>query len=282
MASKRSRSATTVGMAPRDRCQAANFASSSRDDRLGLLDFRRAPREVLLDDRLQVVDVVEEHLLDVADAGFDVARHRDVDDEERVAAVPARRRFDLRARDDRPLRSGRGDDDVGVAERLRQLFPGNRATADCRGQRLGVGRGAARDRDLADALRAQVLRRQRADLAGADDQDAPALEPAEDLSRQLHRREADRHRALAERRLAADALADVERPVKQLAQHRAGAAPFRRGLERVLDLPEDLRLADDQRVEAGGDAEQMLRRVGVGEREQMRREASRRAARDTR
>ena len=132
---------------------------------------------------------------------------------------------------------------------------------------------AAGDDDLADALRAQVLRGQRADLAGADDQHAPALESPEDLPRQRHRREADRHRAFAERRLGADALADAERPVKQLAQHRPGAAPAGGGLERVLHLSEDLRLADDQRVEAGGDAEQMLRRRLVAEREQVRREA---------
>ena len=67
----------------------------------------------------------------------------------------------------------------------------------------------------------------------------------------------------AERRLGAHALADAERPVKQLAQQRPGAVPLGRGLERVLHLAEDLRLADDQRVEAGRDAEQVPRRLGV-------------------
>ena len=102
-----------------------------------------------------------------------------------------------------------------------------------------------------------MLRGQRADLAGADDEHAPALEAAEDLSRERDRGEADRHRAFAERRFGAHALADAERPVKQLAQQRAGAVAFRGGLERVLHLAENLRLADDERIESGGDAEQM-------------------------
>ena len=44
----------------------------------------------------------------------------------------------------------------------------------------------------------------------------------------------------------------------------------RRGRKRVLDLAEDLRLADNERVEAGGDAEQMARRVVVDMRVEMR------------
>ena len=48
-----------------------------------------------------------------------------------------------------------------------------------------------------------------------------------------------------------------------LRQQRAGAAPLRRRLEGVLHLPEDLRLADDQRVESGRDPEQVPRRLVV-------------------
>ena len=84
-----------------------------------------------------------------------------------------------------------------------------------------------------------------------------AVEAAEDLPRERHRRKADRHGALAERGFGAHALADAEGPVKQLAQQRAGAVSLGRRLERVLHLAEDLRLADDERVESGGDAEQM-------------------------
>ena len=64
--------------------------------------------------------------------------------------------------------------------------------------------------------------------------------------------------------------------MKQLAQHRAGAVVFRGGLKGVLDLPEDLRLADDDRIETGGHAEQVPDGSLVVVREQMRREGRRR------
>jgi hypothetical protein len=82
---------------------------------------------------------------------------------------------------------------------------------------------AARDHDVADALRAQMLRRQRADLAGADDEHAPSVQVSENLARERNGREADRHRSFAERRFRAHALADAERPAERIAQHRPDA-----------------------------------------------------------
>ena len=148
------RSATIVGTAPRERCHARELRHFLGDDRFGALDLRAAARQVLLHDRLQVVDVVEEHLLDVADRCLDVARHGDVDDEQRIAPMPAGHRLDLRARDDRPLRSGRRDDDVGVGERRAPSRPtGTRrpptdaaSASACAAVRLVID-------DLADALR---------------------------------------------------------------------------------------------------------------------------------
>ena len=60
--------------------------------------------------------------------------------------------------------------------------------------------------------------------------------------------------------------------MKQTVEH--GADRLRAGGQRVsfLDLSEDLRLADDQRVEARRDAEQVARRVEVRHVVQMRRE----------
>ena len=157
-----------------------------------------------------------------------------------------------------------------AASALAQVAPGDGAAAHFSGQRFGVGRGAAGDRDLADALRPQVLRRQRADLAGADHQHAAAVEAAENLARQRHRGKAHRDRPFAERGLRAHALADAERRVKEAGEHRADALARGRHLERVLDLAEDLRFADHQRVEAGGHTEQVPRGVLVGPHEDVR------------
>src|SRR6186713_1564369 len=123
----------------------------------------------------------------------------------------------------------------------------------------------ARHENLANTIGPEVLGRQRADLACANDEHAPAIELPEDFSR-------ERHGALAESCFCPHAFPDKEGPVKQLAQHRAGPVMFRGSLEGVLHLSEDLRLADDDRVESRGHPEQMtdsgLAVVG----EQMRRE----------
>ena len=105
--------------------------------------------------------------------------------------------------------------------------------------------------------------RQLRHLAGAEDQDVQPRQLAEDLLGELDRGVAHRDRPFAEPGLRAHAFADGERGVKQPVRHRAGALHVARGRVRGLDLAEDLRLADDERVEAGGDAEQMARRIGA-------------------
>ena len=98
--------------------------------------------------------------------------------------------------------------------------------------------------------------RELADPAGADQQHAATLEVAEHLRRERGRRGRDRRRALADRGLGAHALADRERLPEDAVEQRPG----RDRLVRVADLAEDLALARDERVEPGGDAEQVLSR----------------------
>ena len=101
------RSATTVGTTPRDCSQAANASTSSSTIASARVDLAAAPRQVLLHDRLQVVDVVEEDLVDLAGRRLDVARHGDVDDEQRPAAARPHRRPRRAPREDRFARRWR-------------------------------------------------------------------------------------------------------------------------------------------------------------------------------
>ena len=191
MLSNRCRSATTVGIAPRDAEPGAELLDFLGDDRLGARDLAGAPREVLADGRLQIVDVVEEHLLDLAGRRLDVARHRDVDDEQRPVAPRPHHRLDVRLGEDRRGRAGGRDDDVAGAERGVQLLPRRGAGAADRLRRpRRVRHRPADDRDVLHALRLHVQRGQLAHLAGADDEDAAALQVAEDLPRERDRGEA--------------------------------------------------------------------------------------------
>ena len=108
-----------------------------------------------------------------------------------------------------------------------------------------------------DAARAQRRREAATHLPGADHEHARALERSELLGRDRDRGRRDRHRMTADAGLGADALARLDRVPEQLRQQLGRAAFAHRGLPRVADLAEDLALADDHRVEAGRDREEV-------------------------
>jgi hypothetical protein len=135
---------------------------------------------------------------------------------------------------------------------------------------------AVRDgRDLR-AAGDEVARGGLADLARAEEQDAPACELAEDLLRERRRSRGHRGRALPDRRLDAHALADVQGLPEEPVEER----PRRAGLVRRAHLAEDLALAGHERVEPAGDAEEMQRRALVAEPVERRPQLARAAARE--
>ena len=118
---------------------------------------------------------------------------------------------------------------------------------------FGRAVGDVRDRGAAGG---EVARRELADPARSDEHDLAPLQIAEDLRRERGRGRRHRGRALADRGLGAHELAELER----LAKHPVEQRPGRGGVERRAHLAEDLALARDQRVEPGGDAEEVQRR----------------------
>ncbi len=116
-------------------------------------------------------------------------------------------------------------------------------------------RAVGDDGDLR-AARDEVAGRRLAHLPGAEQQHAAAGELAEDLLRERGRGRRDRGRALADRGLDAHLPADVQRLAEEPVEQRPGRA----GLEGGAHLAEDLALAGHERVEPGGDAEEVERR----------------------
>ena len=137
---------------------------------------------------------------------------------------------------------------------------------------LGGRERPAGDRDLADLLRAQVLAGELRHFAGAQDQHVQAREVAEDLAAERDRRVTDRDGPFAQPGLGPHALADGEGGVEQPGRDRARVLQSARGRERLLHLPENLRLADHERVEPGGHPEQMAGGLGALQHEDVGRE----------
>jgi hypothetical protein len=177
------------------------------------------------------------------------------------------RLLDARAREHRLGGAGRGDDDVGGAEDGGEGRPRDRLSAELCRERLRAGERTAGDRDLLHLLGLQVDARQLRHLAGAEDEHVQSLEVAEDLPRQGDCGVAHRHGAFAEPGLAAHAFAHGERGVEQAVRERAGMFDARRGGKGVFHLSQDLRLADDERIQSGGNTEQVPRGFAAAQHE---------------
>src|SRR5690606_23679590 len=85
------------------------------NDRLAAGHFHVALLQVIVRDRLEVIDVVEENVLHEVDFGLDVARHGNVDQEQRPATPRGQERFQAAAVD--YVMRGRGAADQYVHAR---------------------------------------------------------------------------------------------------------------------------------------------------------------------
>jgi len=94
-------------------------------------------------------------------------------------------------------------------------------------------------------------------LSGADEENAGLPQVREQALGQAHGGERDRNRACADARVGAHALGHGERLLQQALHRRAQAARVARRAVCILDLPQDLRFPEHERIEPRGDAEQV-------------------------
>src|SRR5262249_37444709 len=86
------------------------------DDLLGPSGLAPPTGEALRHDALEVVDVVEVAAVELVDGGIEVARNRDVDQEQRPPLALPQRALDVGARQDVARRARRAEDDVDARE----------------------------------------------------------------------------------------------------------------------------------------------------------------------
>ena len=97
----------------------------------------------------------------------------------------------------------------------------------------------------------------------SEEERAFALETAEGVLGEVDRRRGDRLRHLGELRLGPHALAGVKSVFEETVQHRPRCTRAEGGLVGEADLAEDLRLSRNERIQARGDAEEMLDRLAA-------------------
>ena len=104
------------------------------------LDSARPLRLRVRNDLLEIVDVVEIDVFDLPHRRLNVARHGDVDDEDRPIAPLLHEVLESLAGDDRMGRARGGDDNVGGDQVLVEFFQPRCLAMELRGQRFGFGR----------------------------------------------------------------------------------------------------------------------------------------------
>ena len=146
---------------------------------------------------------------------------------------------------------------------LRKIGERDRIAAEAARQRLRVFERAVGDDQAPHARFGEMPRGELDRLAGADQQHAGLAEIGEHALGEPHRGERDRHRIGADARVRAHALGDRKGLLEQAFERRAQRLRVARERVGVLDLAEDLRLAQHHRFEPGRDAEQMAHGIGV-------------------
>ena len=186
----------------------------------GSIPFCRV-QPVLLGLGPQVVDVVEHHLVELADPRVEVAGNRDVEDQGQPVPPRALNADVLLERDDRLVGGRRADDQVGLDQRLVEPLERHGPAAPARRGRFRALGVAVGHQDLARVQPLQVLQGQLAHLARADHQHGLVGERVEDPLGDVDRHAGDRELALVHPGPLADQLADPQRRLEHRVEDRA-------------------------------------------------------------
>src|ERR671910_1377629 len=204
------------------RCQPlAKTLGLGGGDRLGLGELRLAAWGGLVNDRLEIVDVVQVTTRQLVDRWIEVSRDGEIDQQQRSALPRRERPGELVLRQHVAGRARGGDDDVRRLRRVDKAVELDRRAAELLSElpasRL---RAVGDERERGTALR-QPSRRPRPDLSGADDRDLCSGEISEHLRRECGRRGRGGARTLGDRRVRPDLLPGVEGVTEQPVEQRA-------------------------------------------------------------
>jgi len=249
--------------------------------------FAAAVGEVGGGNLLQVVDVVDEATFHLVHERIDVAGDGDIDEKHRAIAAALHEALAVGAVEDSLLRAGGCDDDVGTRGLLVEVVEGD--DLGCAGEAGPVDgdgsigklhgylvgdlscelRGALMstvgDEDGSCALLDEMPRGQIGHLARAYDKHCLSSQATEDLTCHFDGDRGDGDGRAADLGLGADTLGYGEGTLQQRLQRRGDSADLVRDGIGLLDLAEDLRLADYHGVQRAGDAEEMTDRLAVAE-----------------
>ena len=219
------------------------------DDALRTLCLPFTETDIALDDILQIIDIVKRHMADITDRRLDVARHCDIDGDQRACLSLHHEVSDIPCFYDVLRSSGRCHDDIDIFSMLECSFERNRLAIDLLCEFFCFLNVTVCHNDLFETFALQILHQQLSRLTCPKDHGSTIVQATQDLLREFHRCIADRYRTVGNLRLRPHTLARTDRTVKESIQDGAGRFFFERHRVRRLDLIQDLALSDDHGVQ---------------------------------
>jgi hypothetical protein len=176
--------------------------------------------------------------------------------------IGRRRRARMAASADSLVISGRvrgaGDDDIGLGQFLVELPEPDRVGLEFRRQLLGSSQGTIGDDQAFDARTHEMACGQGVHVAGAHHEGGVGAQVRIHAPRQTDGRGGDRHRILTDASLRSHAFGRGKGGLEQFIERGAGTAGFLRHAVRILQLTQNLRLAEHHGIESRGDVEGVL------------------------
>ena len=216
--------------------------------------------QIVLDDVGQVVDGIQEHVVELGSFRFDVARHRQVDDEHRRMAPGLDRALEHALAEDGQRACGGGNNDVELRKTLGQLGESDRVGRKARRELRAALQGTVGDGDGFRRSRGEMRCGKIDHVAGPDQKHALLGDRRKNALRQSHRGGSHGNRGAADIGVGAHILGHGKRALEEPVQHQPERTRGLGGLYRLFHLSENLRLAKHHRVKAAGDAKRVRHR----------------------
>src|SRR3972149_8139366 len=236
-------------------------------DLLGFLRLARPLPQLLVGHLFQVIDIVEVGVIDLVDAGIEIARNPEIDQEHGFLpslfqSIPN----GLGPQQDLGRTAG-ADHHVGHLKVARKILVADRVALKLFRQLHRTLKRAIGDHKTTNPAALKITNHQGSHLPCANKHDGLIFQPIEYPLSPIHRHRAYGDHPAPDSRLGAPSLGNRKGAVEQPVEYRSYCAGLLRRSVVILYLPQDLRLSHNHRVEACRNTKEMAHslaaRVGV-------------------
>src|SRR5579885_982994 len=234
------------------------------DDLFGLFSDLCAVLDVAVHHLLEVIDVIQEHVVQFVHGRVDVARHSDIDEEHRAVPASLNHPAHLVLSQDVLGRSARCDHDIHLRQRRDEALIRNYAAAEHLRHFGGALLGSVRDCDQRHSGAVQVTGGELRHLPSANEQDLFVGKRPENLASQLNRCITDGDGALADIGFRPYAFGDVKGARDQQVEETVNRALLLRGRVGGFELAKNLGFAHHHGIQTGCHPEQVADGVLAG------------------